>query len=121
DSPYYSEFTTYIFLPKILTYQFGFFEMNRCPPIIPKTKPHPYPISTAFQPKPFSDSKSGGIGVPSVLCSSHIFGKGTPHKSKFPSKEDSPNVSNCVLCGIGPVSWFSERLRYWRKVRLASC
>ena len=109
------------FTPKFLISQYVLLEVTRCSITIPITNPQAYPINTTFQPNPSPNDDSCLISKVGISLFSHFFDNWKPHNPKFPSKDELWNVQNCPPCGIGPISWFWERFKYFRNVRLVSC
>ena len=86
--------------------------------------PHPYPITTAFQPNPLVNIKSffswniDGGGRSLII---HFIVNGNPHNPMFPMYELFSNVLNYEPWGMGPVSRFCERFKISKNVRLVNC
>ena len=51
----------------------------------------------------------------------HFFDNGNLHNPKFSPYELFRNVPNCLLWGIGPISWFCERFKNAKNVKLVNC
>ena len=92
----------------------------------PTINPHPYPITTTFQPnsnenfEPWFASKfEGGVGGPSELA--HLLDNiGLPQNFVFPSNELFWIVRNCFPCGIGPIRLLWDTFKKARKVSSTS-
>ena len=105
------------FTPKVLVNQFDLLEMMTCP----ITNPITNPITTTFQLNPSLCDDSWLSSKVGVSIFSHFLNNEKPHNPKFPSNEEFWNVPNCLSWGIGPVSWFWDKFKYARNVRLVSC